>query len=161
MTNTSTGRYARLVQRLGHGRWFGVMLRQAGGARLDEWLYRHSGGRLAITGPTLFPVLLLTTIGRRSGRQRTTPVIYIRDGERLVVSSESSGQARPAAWTLNAEADPRVIVRLGSARAAYLARAATATEIARHWPRLVAVWPAHATYHRRSGRRRIFVLEPA
>jgi deazaflavin-dependent oxidoreductase (nitroreductase family) len=158
---TARQRYARLVQSLGHGRWFAFALRQGGGARLDAWLYRHTAGRLAITGPALFPLLLLTTTGRRSGRPRTTPVIYVRDGDRIVVASESFGQERPAAWPLNLAADPRALVQLGPATRPYVARPASDDEIARHWPRLLAAWPAHETYHRRSGRRHVFVLEPA
>jgi deazaflavin-dependent oxidoreductase (nitroreductase family) len=152
--------YRRLVQRLGHFRWFAATLR-ALGARLDRGLYRASHGRLAITGPSLFPILLLTTTGRRSGKPRTTPVIYHRDGSRLIVSSENFGQRRPAAWPLNLLADPVATVQLGATRATYTARLATADELARYWPALVAIWPAHATYHRRSGARRMFVLEPA
>jgi deazaflavin-dependent oxidoreductase (nitroreductase family) len=155
------GVYRGVVARLGHARWFGVMLRQLGGARLDRWLYRRSNGRVAITGPPLFPVLLLTTIGRRSGRPRTTPVIYVRDGERLVVSSEQTGQRRPAAWPLNLKTDPRATVRLGADTAEYRGRAAAADEIDRYWPALLKVWPAHETYRSRSGVRHVFVLEPA
>ncbi|HEY7618339.1 MAG TPA: nitroreductase/quinone reductase family protein [Solirubrobacteraceae bacterium] len=155
------GAYRNFVAWLGHGRWFGVMLRQLGGSRADRWLYRHFNGRLAITGPPIFPVLLLTTTGRRSGRPRTTPVIYVRDGERLVVSSEQTGQQRPAAWPLNLHAEPRVSVRLGAESAAYRGRPAAPDEVERYWPALLEAWPAHATYRARSGVRHIFVLEPA
>ena len=150
-----------LVRRLGHARWFAFALRRLGGARLDGWLYRRSGGRLSIAGPALFPVMLLTTTGRRSGRPRTTPVIYIRDGDDLIVSSEDFGQQRPAAWPLNLEADPSATVQLGDVAARFRARRADAEEAERHWPALVEAWPAHETYHRRSGARHVFVLEPA
>jgi deazaflavin-dependent oxidoreductase (nitroreductase family) len=133
------GAYRRLVARLGHQRWFAVMLRQLGGARLDGWLYRRSDGRLAITG---------------------LPVIYIRDGAKLVISSEHFGQQRPAAWPLNLRADPVATVRLGDASAAYRARLAAAGEIERYWPALLEAWPAHETYRARSGARHVFVLEP-
>src|SRR3954471_18133372 len=79
--------YRRLVRRLGHQRWFAFALRQLGGARLDAWLYRRSRGRLSIAGPALFPVLLLTTTGRRTGRPRTTP---------SSCSSPSRGAAEPS-----------------------------------------------------------------
>jgi deazaflavin-dependent oxidoreductase (nitroreductase family) len=133
------GAYRRLVARLGHQRWFAVMLRQLGGARLDGWLYRRSDGRLAITG---------------------LPVIYIRDGAKLVISSEHFGQQRPAAWPLDLRADPVATVRLGDASAAYRARLAAAGEIERYWPALLEAWPAHETYRARSGARHVFVLEP-
>lgn len=151
--------YRRLIQRIGHTRAFAVWLR-AIGARLDRALYRASNGRLAITGPALFPVLLLTTTGRRSGQPRTTPVIYHRDGERLVVACEDTGLERPAAWPLNLQAHPVTTVRLGAGSSRYRARPADAAETDRYWPALVALWPAHATYHRRSGTRHVFVLEP-
>lgn len=150
-----------LVRRLGHARWFAFALRQLGGARLDAWLYQRSGGRLSIAGPALFPVLLLTTTGRRSGRPRTTPIIYVRDGDDLIVSSEHFGQQRPAAWPLNLEADPNATVQLGDVSATYRARRARPEEVDRHWPRLLRAWPAHETYRRRSGARHVFVLEPA
>ena len=105
--------YRRLVQRIGHHRWFAALLRTAG-APLDRLLYRASAGRVVITGPVLFPTLLLTTTGRRSGKPRTTPLIYRRDGSRLVVSSENFGQRRPAAWPLNLLADPHATVQLGA-----------------------------------------------
>ena len=115
------------------------MLCQLGGARLDRWLHRPSDGRLAITG---------------------LPVIYIRDGAKLVISSEHFGQQRPAAWPLNLRADPVATVRLGDASAAYRARLAAAGEIERYWPALLEAWPAHETYRARSGARQVFVLEP-
>ena len=151
--------YRRLVQRIGHHRWFAALLRTAG-APLDRRLYRASAGRVVITGPVLFPTLLLTTTGRRSGKPRTTPVIYHRDGSRLVVSSENFGQRRPAAWPLNLLADPHATVQLGAASQTFTARPAAADEVDRYWPELVALWPAHATYQRRSGARHMFVLEP-
>jgi deazaflavin-dependent oxidoreductase (nitroreductase family) len=151
--------YRSLIQRIGHARPFAVWLRAAG-ARLDCALYRASDGRVAITGPALFPVLLLTTTGRRSGRPRTTPLIYHRDGVRLVVACEDTGLRRPAAWPLNLLANPCAAVRIGGRTASYSARPADKAEIERHWPALLSLWPAHATYHARSGRRRVFVLEP-
>lgn len=154
-------RYRHLVQRLGHQRWFALALRRAGGARLDAWLYRRSGGRASIAGPALFPVLLLTTTGRRTSQPRTTPVIYIRDGERLIISSENFGQERPAGWPLNLTATPRATVQLGDTTACYCARLATDAEADRYWPALLAAWPAHATYRDRTGVRKIFVLEPS
>jgi deazaflavin-dependent oxidoreductase (nitroreductase family) len=116
--------------------------------------------QLSIAGPSLFSVLLLTTTGRRTGRPRTTPVIYVRDDEKLVISSEHFGQRRPAAWPLNLEADPIVSVQLGGESGRSRARRATASEIVRYWPALLRAWPAHQTYHERSGARHVFVLEP-
>ena len=95
------------------------------------------------------PVMLLTTTGRRSGRVRTTPVMYVRDGERLVVSSENFGQERPAAWPLNLRA-------IRGDRADGSGSDLPGTAPGRrgggpYWPRLVELWPAHETYLARSG----------
>ena len=98
--------------------------------------------------------------GRRSGRERTTPVMYVRDGRNLVISSESFGQQRPAAWPLNLEATPVATVRIGRSVVTCRALRLTEEEAERHWPALVAAWPAHATYLRRSGTRRMFLLVP-
>jgi deazaflavin-dependent oxidoreductase (nitroreductase family) len=151
--------YRRLVQRLGHRRAFAALLRSAG-ARLDRRVYRASHGRLAITGPALFPTLLLTSIGRHTGRLRTTPLIYHRDGERLIVSCENTGQARPAAWPSNLDACPYACVQIGGVVRAVRARPATPDEVERYWPALVGLWPAHETYYRRSRSRRMYLLEP-
>jgi F420H(2)-dependent quinone reductase len=128
------------------------------GYRIDRRLYRASGGRLTTLGRGTTPVLLLTTTGRRSGQPRTVPVIFVRDGESFVISSENFGQQRPAAWPLNLDADPRATVQLGSERVACLARRLSREEADRYWERLVEVWPAHATYRQRSGARHTFLL---
>ena len=151
--------YRRLWHRVGHTRWFAIVLR-GGLSRVDGWLYRASRGRVSVAGALLGPVILLTTTGRRSGRVRTTPVFALRDGERFVVTSEHTGQDRPAAWPRNLDADPAATVQHGAAVVACRARRASAEEIERYWPRQVAVWPAHATYLGRGRQRHMFVLEP-
>jgi deazaflavin-dependent oxidoreductase (nitroreductase family) len=152
------GAYGRFIRRLGHERWFAAIARPVG-SRVDRVLYRASGGRLVSLGHEA-PVLLLTTAGRRTGRRRTTPVMYLRDGTRFVVSSEDFGQRRSAAWPLNLDADPRAEVRVGSMVLTCRARRLSDEEADSYWPRLVEAWPAHRTYRERSGRRHTFVLEP-
>jgi F420H(2)-dependent quinone reductase len=86
--------------------------------------------------------------------------MYLRDGDRFVVSSENFGQERSAAWPLNLLADPRATVQIGSQTLACRARLLDEEEADHYWPRLVEVWPAHETYRARSGKRHTFVLEP-
>jgi deazaflavin-dependent oxidoreductase (nitroreductase family) len=152
--------YRRLLQRIGHARWFAAFMRSVG-APADRALYMATRGRLSSSGPRGFPQLLLTTTGRRSGRPRTTPLFYVRDGERLVVTSESFGQRRPAGWPLNLEANPETVVQLGAVRRPYRGRRASDSEADRYWPAFLETWPAHATYRERSGVRKTFILEPA
>jgi len=149
---------ARILRWLGHRRWFAAAGRRFG-APLDRFLYRVTRGRLASTAGVA-PVILLTTTGRRTGRKRTTPVMYIRDGDRFVVSSENFGQGRAAAWPLNLLADPRLTVQIGPETVDCRARLLSDEEADRYWTRLVEVWPAHETYRARSGKRHTFVLEP-
>jgi deazaflavin-dependent oxidoreductase (nitroreductase family) len=151
--------YRRVFKRLGHARWFAFLGRHLF-ARIDRVMFRLTAGRLVPTG-TVSPVLLLTTTGRRTGRERTTPVIYIRDARGFVVSSEDFGnETRRSAWPLNLDAKPEARVQVGSERFVCRARRLDDEEVASYWPRLIEAWPAHGTYHQRSGRRHTFVLEP-
>src|ERR1700683_4643415 len=94
--------------------------RTSGGAlkafgKLNVPLYRPSRGRLfgQIAGT---PVLLLTTVGRRSGQPRTVPVVYLPDGKRLVVIGSNAGHRAAPAWSLNLEANPVAEVEVGGER---------------------------------------------
>src|SRR5262245_64916153 len=91
---------------------FYTRLSRAIGARGLRWtgklnvpLYRASGGRI---GGRIgrAPVLLLTTTGRRSGEPRTAPVVYLADGENVVVIGSNAGHSRTPAWSLNLKAHP-------------------------------------------------------
>ena len=150
--------YRRFYRWLGHQRWFAVMGRRVG-APLDRFFYELTGGRFAPSA-LASPMLLLTTTGRRSGLLRTTPVMYVKDGDRFVVTSENFGQERPAAWPLNLMADPAAQVQVGSRVIVCSARLLSDEEADSYWDRLLEIWPAHGTYRRRSGERHTFVLEP-
>lgn len=147
-------------RRLGASR-AGVSLVKHVVSPLDRALYRWTGGRGLSLGRPLGPRLLLTTRGRRTGRARTTPVFYLRDGEQLVVCNVTPGFERPNPWTLNLRAHPLARVRLGPRTGVYRACVATEEEVARYWPRLVGIWPAYQAHFERSGRRTLFVLERA
>jgi deazaflavin-dependent oxidoreductase (nitroreductase family) len=153
------GAYRSFIRWLGHRRWFTAFAVRFG-ARFDKVMYRLTRGKLTATS-TVAPVLLLTTTGRRTGRKRTTPVIYVEHGGTYVVSSEEFGQTeRLAAWPRNLDADPSATVQIGSRVVACRARRLDEEEAERYWPRLVEVWPAHETYRSRSGRRHTFLLDP-
>jgi len=153
-------RYRSLWHRVGHARWFTHLIRD-GLVPVDRRLYWLSKGRVSVAGPALFSWVLLTTTGRRSGLPRTTPLVYVADGDRVIVTTEDFGMpGRPAAWRLNLEADPRAIVQIGGERRRCRARAASEDEVAGHWPRLLEQWPPLETYRRRSGVRHVVVLEP-
>lgn len=87
------------------------------------------------------PVLLLTTIGRKTGLERTWPVGYIVDGNRLVVVAAALGQAAHPAWYLNLQTTPRVLVSRSVLRSEMTAETASGVERARLWSRLVHEFP--------------------
>jgi F420H(2)-dependent quinone reductase len=127
---------------------------------LDRRLYRRTGGGLVTPGHPRGPIVLLTTIGRRTGKQHTTPVVHLQDGERVIVCNVTPGGERPNPWTLNLRAQPLARVQLGGQVRTYRARAATPVELERYWPQLLRVWPAYERFYEQGGRRSVFVLDP-
>ena len=148
------------------GTWLGVWVIKHILSPLDRLLFRWTGGRGISTilgigrGRPLAPRLLLTTIGRHSGLERTVPIFYLRDGNRLVVCNVNPGFEHANPWTLNLRAHPVARVQVGATRGTYQAREATDEEVAHIWPQLVRIWPAYQTHYDRSGQRSIFLLEP-
>lgn len=126
---------------------------------LQRWMYRLSAGKFFREGPKNRPVLLLTTRGRRTGKERTTPVFYLRDGGRLVICNVNPGFERTNPWVLNLRANPRATVQVGPDIGIYCAREVSEDEIVRYWPGLVRIWPAYQEHYSKSGQRALFVLE--
>lgn len=96
--------------------------------------------------------LLLTTTGRKSGEERTAPLIYGTDGESLLVVASKGGWPAPPAWYLNLEANPEVEVQLKGERFKAHARTADPEEKPRFWQTMVAEWPAYDEYQQRTDR---------
>jgi deazaflavin-dependent oxidoreductase (nitroreductase family) len=97
-------------------------------------------------------VLILTTVGRHSGEQRPTPLIYGRHGEDyLVVASKGGADGHPA-WYLNLVEHPDVEVQVLADRFAARARTATAAEKPELWATMVQRWPAYADYQLKTAR---------
>jgi deazaflavin-dependent oxidoreductase (nitroreductase family) len=127
----------------------------------NVFLYRRSGGRLGgkFKGA---PVLLLDHVGRKSGRARTSPVLYLEEGPNLVVVGSRGGSEAMPAWWLNLKANPETSVQIGTQRRTVVARQATAEEKGRLWPRLVEMYDDYAVYQRRTDRDiPVIILSPA
>ena len=124
---------------------------------LQRRLLLATGGRLSLTGK--LPVLLLTATGRRSGEPRTIPLIFVRDGDDLVVCNVRPPSERPNPWPLNVRANPEVSVRIGNVTEQRVAREPQEQEMEKYWPRLIEVWPAYERFFAQTGERSVFVLE--
>jgi len=125
--------------------------------RLHRTVVRVGGGRVLgrIAG---MPVLLLTTTGRRSGKKRTVPLTYLRDGDSLVVVGSFGGSNQAPAWLLNLEHDPRATVLLDGVTAAVNARSADVEERSRLWPIVISTYQGYARYQARTRRQIPIVL---
>jgi deazaflavin-dependent oxidoreductase (nitroreductase family) len=124
-------------------------------------LYKRSGGRLGSTVKGA-PVLLLEHVGRRSGQARTSPLLYMEDGDRFVIVASRGGSDATPAWWLNLKASPTTTVQIGRERRRVTAREATAEEKAELWPRLVQMYGDYDVYRHRTTREiPVAILSPA
>jgi deazaflavin-dependent oxidoreductase (nitroreductase family) len=129
--------------------------------KLHSFVYRATNGRVGgrIAGG---PILLLTTIGRKSGKEHTVPLLYVKDGGDMVVVGSNGGTATPPAWWLNLTAQPEATVEVGARKVRVRAEEAGPEEKARLWPKLVAVYGGYEDYRRRTDREiPVLVLHPA
>jgi len=131
--------------------------------RLSSWhrlLYRITGG---VLGRRLVDndMLLLTTRGRTTGNEHTVPLLYLQDGERLVVVASYGGRDRHPEWYLNLVDEPSVKAQTGRNRRSFQARTATEDEREKWWPRVVAAYSDYAVYQGRTERQiPLVMLEP-
>lgn len=134
--------------------------------RLDRALLRISGGRLSL--PRIIsalggPVIQLTTIGAKTGKERNVPVFGLRDGDRWVVLGSNWGRERHPAWYHNLKANPAVKVTFRGETGEYVAHEATGDDRERYLDRIRELNPGLDTYQERSGDRPlpVVVLSPA
>ncbi len=128
--------------------------------RLHRAIYRLTGGRV---GGRLraMRVLLLTTVGRRSGKPHTVVLSYWPDGPNLVVVASNGGSPRHPEWFLNLQAHSHAAVQAGSTVRRVVARTADGPERGRLWARVVETEQAYDAYARRTRRQiPVVILEP-
>ena len=124
-------------------------------------LYERTGGA---EGDTIagFPVMILTTRGRRSGKVRKAPLIKVHDGDTYVAIASFGGAPKHPVWYLNLVADPHVMVQDGPEPRDYVARVAEGDERAEWWKRAAAVYPPYDDYQTKTERViPVVILEPA
>jgi deazaflavin-dependent oxidoreductase (nitroreductase family) len=120
-------------------------------------VHRLSRGRV-LGSMAGMPVLLLTTTGRRSGKARTTPLTFFRDGTDLVVVASNGGADRPPAWSLNLQQNPQAVVAIGTDKLTVTARTAPEQERERLWITITATYSGYAGYQERTTRQIPIVL---
>jgi F420H(2)-dependent quinone reductase len=128
---------------------------------LHTLAYRATGGLIGHRFPGAPPSLLLDHVGARSGQKRTTPLVYIEDGENVVIVASKGGYPKNPAWFHNLRANADTTIQVGPERRPVRARVAGAEERARLWPMVVDTYGGYADYQRRTKREiPLVVLEP-
>ena len=129
-------------------------------ARENAELYMASGGKegTELKGK---PVILLTTIGAKTGKIRKTPLMRVEHGGEYAVVASLGGAPKHPVWYHNIKAHPRVELQDGTVTREYEAREVAGDEKATWWERAVAAWPDYADYQRKTDRQiPVFVLTP-
>ena len=119
--------------------------------RTNVVVYRWSNGRFGGKMQDL-PVLILHTVGRKTGKPRQSPLLYIQDGETYAIVGSRGGSDAPPAWWLNLQANPHATIEIKGTKRPVSARIATAEEKARYLPRLAAGYPVYNDYQARTSR---------
>src|SRR5213594_2193173 len=119
--------------------------------RLHAWLWKLTGGRLGNAFGRV-PFIMLTTRGRKTGRDRTIPVLYLRYGADLIVVASFGGNDMHPAWYLNLERCPEAEVIIIGERRRLLATRVSSEEKGLIWRRLIEMYPNFAIYQQRTRR---------
>jgi deazaflavin-dependent oxidoreductase (nitroreductase family) len=135
--------------RIRNSRFLALLLKYF--ARAHIWVYRRTNGRL---GARLlwFPAALVTMKGRRTGEPRTTPTLYLRDGDRVVLPASFGGRDSNPGWYRNLKTNPDVHVQIRDEHLDLVARDATEAERNLYWSRLIRIYPPYRGYREAAGR---------
>jgi len=129
---------------------------------LNTWAYKLTGGRVGGKFLRGAPVCLVTTMGRKSGQPRTTPLLYLADGEDVILVASMGGMSKHPLWYLNMEKNPDVEIQIGSEKRKMRARRASDAEKAAYWPRLTGMYRDYDDYQARTDRNiPVVVCSPA
>ena len=136
------------------GNWYGIKL----AARVDPKLMKLTGGRANLLG-NLLPTLLLTVRGRKSGAERTVPLVYFSDGDDVILMASSFGRPKFPAWYHNIKASPEVTLTAGGVSERYRATEVEGPERDALYEKAKGVYAGYGLYEERTaGVRRVPVL---
>ena len=113
--------------------------------------YRDSGGEVGYLWNGV-PTLLLTSTGRRTGEQRTSALIFARDGDDYLIVASKGGMPTHPMWYLNLQANPAATIQVKADQLAVVAHTASADEKPRLWKIVTDVWPNYDVYQSRTDR---------
>lgn len=160
-----------MVTHQGPLKWWFLLNQKIASTRPGAWFYSHtlhhidrvllrlSGGRLS--APRVFagfPVILITTIGAKSGKERTLPLLGIRDDEDWIVIASNFGSKNHPAWYFNLRANPSVEVTYRDETNQYTASEVTGDEREQFWERAQEIYIGFESYQERAGDREIPVI---
>jgi len=112
---------------------------------IHTFVYANTNG--AIGGRMMnSPVLLLTTRGRKTNKRRTVPLLYLADGDDLVLVASNGGATKHPTWWLNLQSNPEAEIQVRGTKQQVKAERASAEEKRRLWPSLVAMYPGYKKY---------------
>jgi F420H(2)-dependent quinone reductase len=132
----------------------------------SDWVREHAdkiieSGSTDVTDMKGKPVILLTTIGAKTGKIRKTPLMRVEHGGEYAVVASLGGAPKNPVWYYNITAHPRVELQDGEVTKEYDAREVSGDEKAVWWERAVEAWPDYAEYQTKTDRQiPVFVLTP-
>ena len=124
-------------------------------------VYRATNGLVGHRFPGAPPMLLLDHVGAKTGTKRTSPLVYVEDGDDLVLVASKGGNPKHPAWYHNLRANPDTTIQVGPKRRAVRARVANAQEHKRLWPKIVKRYSGFGDYQERTKRKiPLVILQP-
>ena len=130
------------------------------GTIVHSGVYRATGGRL-LGRMGRSPILILNTVGRKSGKKRATPLLYVADGEDFVIIASKGGAPSHPAWYLNLKATPDASVEVGDRKVRVRAEEVGGGEKERLWKRMAEMYPTYDDYQKKTKREiPLLVLHP-
>ena len=131
--------------------------------RADAVILKYTNGRHTLTKIVGLPIIQLTTIGAKTGKARTMPLVSLFDGEKIALIGSTFGQKNNPGWYYNLKAHPHGIVQVNGQPAEYIARQVEGEEREKYWNMAVSYYKGYDLYRVRAVHRRIpvIILEPA
>ena len=131
-------------------------------SKAQTLIFKKTGGKFGNKFLKGTEVGILTTIGRKTGEPRDSPLLFLQEGRRIVLVASQGGRATNPMWYLNLKANPKVTFQTKAGVHALTARDATDAEREEYWPKLDAMYPDFANYRSYTDRKiPILICDPA